>query len=351
MNKKVLAVAISSALAVPMAAQAVSMNMSGQVNRAIAFADDGEGSDVHFVDNTASNTRFRMTGSEDMGNGITAGFKIELSSQSNSSFSIASKAANGGTVGATGGRVQELFFSGNFGKITFGQGPTASDGMADADLSNTWLSDQAAMSIGGSIAFRQANGTASANTAASAYTYYDGNGRRNRLRYDLPSMGPLALSISHDQDEAWGAKAYVYTSLAGGDLSAALGYASTDDTTGRQRFGGSMSFLASNGTSLGLAWQEHDRNNNGRTSEHVRIKLGHRWGNNAISASYGEVTDHLAAGSEAQKIGVGFVHSIPKPKVELYAGYANMSLDDDGTTTTSFQDIDVFHVGSRVKFD
>ena len=84
MNKKALAVAISSALAVPMAAQAVSYNLSGQVNRVIMFADDGVASDIFFADNTASNTRFRLTGSEDMGNGMTAGFNLEWASSVNS---------------------------------------------------------------------------------------------------------------------------------------------------------------------------------------------------------------------------------------------------------------------------
>ena len=84
MNKKAIAVAISSALAVPMAAHAVSFNVSGQLNKAIMFADDGVASDVFFGDNTASNSRVRFTSSEDMGNGITAGFRIEFATQVNS---------------------------------------------------------------------------------------------------------------------------------------------------------------------------------------------------------------------------------------------------------------------------
>ncbi len=46
MNKKVLAVAVSSALAAPMAAHAVKYKLSGQINRAAVYQNDGDNSDV-----------------------------------------------------------------------------------------------------------------------------------------------------------------------------------------------------------------------------------------------------------------------------------------------------------------
>ena len=73
------------------------------------------------------------------------------------------------------------------------------------------------------------------------------------------------------------------------------------------------------------------------------------WGNNAVSISYGDNNDTGGAGTDAQTIGLGFVHTIPKPKVELYAAYNHISLDDIGGV--SFEDIDVFGLGTRVKFD
>ena len=83
MNKKILAVAVSSALAAPMAAHAVKYKLSGQVNRAIVYTDDGEGSDVQFIDNGSSGTRWRMKGSEDIGNGMKVGFNWEWQRSSN----------------------------------------------------------------------------------------------------------------------------------------------------------------------------------------------------------------------------------------------------------------------------
>jgi len=368
MNKKALAVAISSALAVPMAAQAVSFSLSGQVNRAIMFADDGVASDVFFVDNTASNTRFRLTGSEDMGNGMTAGFNLEWGSGVNSNDYVTIKgngngaggdAAFAGAQGAFGIRRNEVWFSGDWGKLSLGQGPTASDSMADADLSNTWLADfSTPASWGGAMTYRNSATGANGPAIFSAATYFDGNGRTSRLRYDAPAFGPLTLSVSADGNERWGAKGYVWTSLGGGDLSLAIGYANDDNRTnaaaanlGRTRYGGSASFLMSQGTNITLGLQYQDSVVNGRdTAQHFYVKLGHRWGNNAASISYGDNQDILRDGSEANTIGIAFTHAIPKPGVELYASYHHNSLDDDGNNG-SFDDIDVFAVGTRVRFN
>jgi len=361
MNKKALAVAISSALAVPMAAQAVSFNISGQLNRAIMFADDGVASDIFFTDSSVSNSRFRMTGSEDLGNGMTAGFNLEWAASINSNDYVSIKQAGDASLAgannrsALSARKNEVWFSGNWGKLSLGQGQTSTDGMGDADLSGTWLADfSTPVTWGGSITFRTegAAGAKSGINMFSALTYFDGHSRRSRIRYDAPALGPLSISVDASQNDAWGVKGYIYTSLGGGDLSLAIGYASGDNRFGRTDFGGSASFLFSQGTNITLGWQERDSATAGRdTATHTYVKLGHRWGNNAVSISYGNNDDVLRNGSEADTVGIAFVHSIPKPKVELYAGYHNNSLDDDGNTATAYEDIDVFGIGTRIKFD
>ena len=82
MNKKLLVLAIAGVMTTPMVAHAVKYKLSGQVNRAIVFQDDGVQSAVRHVDNTASGTRFRLKGSEEMGNGMKVGFNWEAQTQS-----------------------------------------------------------------------------------------------------------------------------------------------------------------------------------------------------------------------------------------------------------------------------
>ena len=69
MERKLIAAAVSSALALPMAAQAVEFSVSGHVNRAIISVDGGgNDGDLKHVDANSSQTRFRFTGSEELDN-------------------------------------------------------------------------------------------------------------------------------------------------------------------------------------------------------------------------------------------------------------------------------------------
>ena len=80
-ERKLIAAAVSSALALPMTAQAVEFAVSGHVNRAIISVDEGGSTsddDLKHVDSNASQSRFRFTGSEELENGMTAGVNLEL---------------------------------------------------------------------------------------------------------------------------------------------------------------------------------------------------------------------------------------------------------------------------------
>jgi predicted porin len=66
MNKKIMTMAVAAALATPTIAHAVKYKLSGQINRAMTVMDDGHNSDVQFIDNSSSGTRWRMKGSEDI---------------------------------------------------------------------------------------------------------------------------------------------------------------------------------------------------------------------------------------------------------------------------------------------
>ena len=99
MNKKLLAIAIASAVAAP-GAFAVEGSASGHVNRMIMFADDGNDSDVMHVDNLNSQSRFRFTGSGDLGvGGLKTGIHLEAGWSSNASSRVTIKARNGNTTG------------------------------------------------------------------------------------------------------------------------------------------------------------------------------------------------------------------------------------------------------------
>jgi predicted porin len=335
-----------------MAAHAVKFKTSGQVSRAIMYGDDGQGSDVLHVDSDASGTRFRFVGSEDLGNGMKVGFKMELEAQSNDSKVVTLK-QTGDSAFAVAERHLNVWFSGNWGKVTSGQGSVATDDVAFADLNGAWMAVKNESVYGGSIAFRtSAGGTAGGIAAKDVTPSYDG-GRNDNLRYDTPTLGPFTGAVSVSNNETWDALAKVAGSVGGGDYDLRLGYGDYEARSGYERWTVSGGFKFSQGTSIALAYGEADMVGATPDGSYFYAKLGHDWGNNSVAVDY-KTADDAAANAACtggacggETWGLGFVHTLPKPKVELYAGYRNFELDD----FAGAEDIDVFVVGSRVKFD
>ena len=173
MERKLIAAAVSSALALPMAAQAVEFSASGHVNRAIISVDGGGmdyDGDLQHVDANSSQTRFRFTGSEEMDSGMTAGVQLEYGLTANV-------------------RQANVYLSSDGGKLTVGHGSRATDGMAHADLGGpAWL--------GG------ATNWCSYHSTGPACPSNDG-GRGPMLRYDTPAIGPASIAVSTGNDDYW----------------------------------------------------------------------------------------------------------------------------------------------------
>src|SRR3990170_5959814 len=89
LRKTQVAAAVGAALFVAgtavYAQTAPTVQVYGQVNRALLFADDGVQSKWFHVDNEASGTRFGFTGTGQASAGLRYGFRIELDAQSNES--------------------------------------------------------------------------------------------------------------------------------------------------------------------------------------------------------------------------------------------------------------------------
>lgn len=105
------------------------LSISGQVNRAAMFYDDGNDADVRFVDNDNSSTRIRLIAEGDVDEDLTIGSNIEVQFRSNSSADIQQK--DGGSViknnSFTERKLEVYFVSDTYGKLSLGQGDTASN--------------------------------------------------------------------------------------------------------------------------------------------------------------------------------------------------------------------------------
>ena len=343
MQQKAISIAITFALAAPVGVQAVEYAVSGQVNRMIRFADNGDGSDVQHVDNDESTTRFRIRGSEDLGGGLKAGVYIETSVASNDSANLALKADDGGDT-AFDIRHSALWFAGSWGRATLGHTSEAQDNTSFADLSKTSMVNKwsSAIDHGRAIVF---GGTTT--TMGGAFSSFDG-GRRDVLRYDSPPLGPVTVAASVGNNSTWSVAAFAAGSLGGGEYSAAAGYTDLGGTTGptgsSDKWSGSLSYLFSQGTSFTFGYGGADGASGASDPDMYYAKLGHQWGSHALSVHYGESSDVSARGEDNTMWGLGWVYALRKD-AELYAGYNSYELDRPGAG-----DVDMLIVGSRVKF-
>ena len=81
----VIAAALAASAAAVHAQEKLEVKLSGQVNRAVMFADDGHDSDSFFVDNDNSSTRLRFSGTGNLTPGLRAGAILEVEYQSSPS--------------------------------------------------------------------------------------------------------------------------------------------------------------------------------------------------------------------------------------------------------------------------
>lgn len=391
MTRNLLAAAIAGAIAAPLTVQAVDLNVSGHVHRSIRFVDTGDVSDIQHVDDGSSRTRLRVRGSEDLGNGMKAGVYIEFGVASNSVFEMDIKeneSSNNDRFGADI-RHSALWFESGFGAVWMGQTSTASDGVATNNLV-TGLADEVewARNDVSDVVMRNGEGPGSALSAAGGSLQVqdliisaDG-GRRDILRYDSPKFGPAQIKVAVGNDEFWDIGGHLKGSLGGGAYALSAGYSSDGDNaclgaaskvgitsarSGCEKIGLSGAYQFAQGTVVSASYSMVEAENlaagNDAEADNWFVKLGHEFGNNEVSISYGVSEVELAGGvltasadAETDYYGIAFQHNIPKAGVQLHAAYHRISADLDDPLQAAYgstgdpDDMDVVIVGARVRF-
>lgn len=337
MNRKLLAVAIAGAIA-PVTAQAIDVSVSGHVNRMIRYADDGHDSDVQHLDNGASGSKWRMTAEGELDNGLTAGAYIESSFASNGSGAVGTHDKKD-LKPSDGFRHSNLYMSGNFGKVTLGRAAVAGSDAMWQSHNGAWAgAEYSSAEVASAVQLRTSGGEQLGNSLYSAFGSVS-RSRADILRYDTPSIGPVRLSgsIGNEEDD-WSVGAYLSQDVGGGGLIAGAIF---DDN----QFGVSGGFQFANGTSVNLAY---GTNEVGDRDDHrdIYANLAHSWGDTSATIDYRTV-ENWSTGLDATSIGLGMNHSLGGG-VDVYAGYHHYSFDKE---MTDIENVSVFHVGSRVRFD
>ena len=305
MDRKLIAVAVSTALGLPMAADAVEFSTSGHINRAVLLVNqDGNANDgvLQHVDNDSSGSRFRFTGSGDLDNGLTAGVNLEYS------------------LGATV-RHANVNLSSAGGKLTLGHGSVATDGATNARLGGaSWLAG--------------VTNWCSYVSDGSGCLTHDG-GRGPSLRYDTPAIGPLAIAVSTSNSEAWDTKATIAGSFGDSGYDLRAGYTG-DNGSGQDILAVSGAVKFPQGTAIAASWGENE--DAGTKSQHVEID--HSYGAGSVGLAYRQGDDN---GVEGSTWAVGIGHGLGNGAT-AFAGYRFIEGDD-------IEDVSAFFAGMRVTFN
>lgn len=331
MHKKALTAAIAGALAAPMAAQAVDVSISGHVSRALVHVDSD--SDVRdnvtkVKDYGSSGSRFRITGSGETMNGMTATVRLEYAAGATSGDNTSPKV-----------RYADVSLGGAFGKLTMGQSDQGGEGSAYSDKSGVTIGH--GQEFGGS-------------GLGGYFGSLDGGGSRNEvLRYDSPKLGMAGLALSAGNDDQYSAGVNVSGDMGGTALGAKLGYLKESNKDySPTTIGLSAGTKFPGGFTLSAAWAKQSLDGSDVDPSFVQSTLGYVFGNSSVGVSWYDSSDFVNKGSDGTMLGIGFKHTMPKAGVDLYATVQTLDVEDANATNPDHRNTKdtVFVLASRVRF-
>src|SRR5580704_6635651 len=194
----------------------VTLSLSGQIDRALLYGDDGVNSKLRQVDNNNSSTRIRIVGEARPLEETVAGINLETEIRPNSSATQTLTQNLPQPASAVTYTIRQAEIYGgnpNYGELRLGFGGTASYLTSEVDLSATAVVTYVHVpDFDGGFAFRQKaaafvpGGTRGAlvlspansygPAVGSLFHYFDGLQRDDRIRYDTPVWDGFQFATS-----------------------------------------------------------------------------------------------------------------------------------------------------------
>jgi hypothetical protein len=228
----------------------VSLTVSGQVNEAIMFFDDGVEKNAYQVTNNNARTRFRFVGTAKIDAAWSAGYLLEIGVRgagSNGVSQNSDEASNGLDVRHSAWWLQNK----DLGKLWVGQTSQAVDGITEINLANMGHFNNGGQfqdSVGGFL-LRNANGTRgtqSMNNLTNGNANPGEGDRYNVVKYETPTIAGFIASASVGEDKMYDAALRFAGEFSGFKLAAGVGYAKWTD-------GSATTSTAAAGTERGCA--------------------------------------------------------------------------------------------------
>ena len=335
------------------------VTLSGQIHQAMNIADDGDSTELYFVDNDVSQSRLRAAAEAPWGE-ATMGAILEVGLSGNNSYEVSQEDQRGDDV-FTVRHADMRIRNDDWGQFWFGRGSAASDGKAEYDLSlvsSSIMYSGVADPVGG-LFFTDGSNLTDV-TVGDAFFNFDG-ARMNRVRYDSPMMGPLQASVSAGSDQRWdlgvtlGGNYGAWSGVPVGDfvMLGAVAVNDPDVDNVDYRLMGSGSVLHEpTGLSFTFSAGKDDAKQ-GSDPYNLYFKLGYDTRLFSVGATgFGldyTFNKHVSSqGDEGESVGLAVLQTIDSYGIDLYGQVRWYSLDR--AVGPSFDDISVFTAGARWAF-
>lgn len=249
--------------------------------------------------------------------------------------------------------------SDQFGVLWIGQGSMASDGTAEVDLSGTDVIGYSSISdlAGGQLFAYSRDRGLSPISVGTAFTNYDGLGRKVRVRYDTPSIAGFTLSGSYGSEmipedsgiDVWDVALRYAGEFGAFKVASAAAYS---DTGSADRYDGSVSVLhVPTGISVTGA-AGYDAREDGVDGRYLYGKLGYQRsffdvGATALAVDIYSGDDIGTAGSESFTWGAFVVQNFDYYQSQVYLGVRSYRYDDE---VGDYNPLFAALTGIRVKF-
>ena len=362
----------------------VSLTLSGHVNQAVLFWDNGYESNVYVVDNANSSTRFRLVGSAQINSDWSAGYTIELGIYDARSSGVHEDVAGAdGYKGGGGGnevRERKAYWwlkSKTLGMLTVGKQDHASAGTAEVDLGGMGMpgSFNGNNYFVGFGVYTKGGVDTGINWGTAVYGYNMGGYQGQIVRYDSPTLAGFKASASWGDDDRWTVALRYANSLGDFRVAAAIGY----DVNSTHKFasgindvtnvGGSISVMHTpTGLWVDFAYSESDIDyvagvDTDRSQWSIAAGITQKFISLGKTTLYGEYwsgksyTDRVTLlHDDGSWWGLGAVQRIDAAAMEMYIGYRHYTYDLNSASPTAvaagtaIDDADTVIAGARIKF-
>ena len=214
----------------------VKLTVSGHINEAVLFWDDGRETNAYVVSNNNSRTRFRFVGDAKINADWSAGYLLEFGLRYADSRTRTQSSASGSSVVASNAaNVIDIRHSAwyldskTFGRVWVGNTSTAADSITQIKLSNNINLENDPTFQSGGFFLRNANGTLASATRANLKSgSLNGNvgegDRANTVKYVAPVFAGFTFSAAWGSDDQWDVALRYAGEFSGFRLAGGVGY-------------------------------------------------------------------------------------------------------------------------------